>query len=283
MKISPRQFTSLVFKILCSAITLFALLVLCILILHILEQGWQWLSLNFVSNFPSRLPHKAGIKSAIYGTIWILTLTALISIPLGVCSAIYLEEYAPKKKWVSWIHLNISNLAGVPSIVYGLLGLAMFARYLKMGQSVLTGAMTISLLVLPIIIISASKAIRAVPDSIREAAFAMGARRWQVILGQVLPASIPGILTGVILSNSRAIGESAPLLIVGALSYVAFVPESISDPFTTLPVQIFNWASRPQEEFHGLAGAGIIVLLAILFLMNIVAMIFRQKLGKYKL
>jgi len=248
-----------------------------------LNEGLSWLNINFLSNFPSRFPHKAGVKSALFGSLWLISMTTLIAVPLGVATALYLEEYAPKKRFIRWIQINISNLAGMPSIVYGLLGLTIFVRFFDLDRSLWAGALTLSLLVLPVIIISSQEAIRAVPDAIRYAAYALGARPWQVIMGQILPAALPGIMTGFILAISRAIGESAPLIMVGALSYVAFVPESPSDPFTALPIQIFNWAGRPQADFHGLAGAGIIVLLIVLFTLNLSAVLIRQRAQKYKI
>jgi phosphate transport system permease protein len=200
-----------------------------------------------------------------------------LAIPIGVLAAIYLEEYAPKNRFTAFIEVNIANLAGVPSIVYGILGLAVFVRFMGLERSVLAGAMTMSLLVMPVIIIAAKEAIRAVPSSLRQAAFAVGATRWQVVRHHVLPSAIPGILTGVILALSRAIGETAPLIMIGALTYVAFVPEGPLDEFTALPIQIFNWTARPQETFHELAAGGIIVLLAILLLMNATAVYIRYR------
>ena len=282
MNLSSRQKKQKYFIFLCSTVTYSAIVILCILLFHIAKEGFNWLNIDFLSNFPSRFPEKAGIKSALYGSLWLITMTAIISAPLGIATAFYLEEYAPKKRFMRWIQINISNLAGMPSIVYGLLGLAIFVRYFGLEESLWSGALTLSLLVLPVIIISSQEAIRAVPDSIRFAAYSLGARRWQVILGQILPAALPGIMTGLILSLSRAIGESAPLIMIGALSYVAFVPEGPSDAFTALPIQIFNWAGRPQAEFHGLAGAGIIVLLFVLFTMNFGSVLIRQRFQRYK-
>ena len=200
-----------------------------------------------------------------------------MAIPIGVLAAIYLEEYALKNRFTAFIEVNIANLAGLPSIVYGILGLAVFVRFMGLERSVLAGAMTMSLLVMPVIIIAAKEAIRAVPSSLRQAAFAVGATRWQVVRHHVLPSAIPGILTGVILALSRAIGETAPLIMIGAMTYVAFVPEGPLDEFTALPIQIFNWTARPQETFHELAAGGIIVLLAILLLMNATAVYIRYR------
>jgi phosphate transport system permease protein len=230
---------------------------------------------DVIAAFPSRHPTKAGFKSAVVGSMWLLGLTALISIPIGIAAAVYLEEYAAKNRLSRFIELNISNLAGVPSIVYGILGLALFVRWLGWGRSVLAGAATMSLLILPVIIIAAREAIKAVPSSIRQGAFALGATRWQVVSQHVLPSAVPGILTGIILSMSRAIGETAPMIMIGALSYVAFVPRGPMDDFTVLPIQIFNWVSFPQKEFHMLAACGILLLLAVLLTMNALAIIIR--------
>lgn len=272
-----RHLVAQLFKNICIGFTLFAVGVLGLLIYQVGADGLPWLDWKFLNNFPSRFPERAGVKSALYGTLWVVSLTALIALPTGVLAAIYLEDYAPKSRLTRIIDINIANLAGVPSIVYGILGLAIFVRFLGLERSVLAGALTMSLLILPVIIISSKEAIRAVPSSIRLAAFAVGATQWQVVRFHVLPAAIPGILTGVILALSRAIGETAPLIMIGALTYVAFVPEGPMDEFTALPIQIFNWTSRPQAEFHELAAAGIIVLLAVLLTMNALAVLIRYK------
>ncbi|QDT25291.1 Phosphate transport system permease protein PstA [Gimesia panareensis] len=264
----------------CFLATITCVLVLLGLIWNIINQGQDWLDWDFIKHLPSRFPEKAGIKTALWGSIWLIGLTALFSVPLGVGAAVYLEEYAPRTRWRKLIQLNIANLAGVPSIVYGILGLGLFVRALAFERSVLSGALTLTLVVLPIIILASQEALRAVPDSIRRSAYALGATRWQTVWHQVLPASLPGIMTGVILSLSRALGEAAPLLVVGAMAYVPFVPEKLSDEFTALPIQIFNWTSRPQEEFHHLAAAGILVLLVVLVSMNAVAVFVRHRYGK---
>jgi phosphate transport system permease protein len=267
----------------CRGVTSLSIFILGVLLFHILSEGLAWLNVEFLNRFPSRFPAKAGIKSALFGSLWLISMTAFISVPVGVATAFYLEEYAPKNKLTRFFQVNIANLAGMPSIVYGLLGLTIFVRFFNLDRSLWSGSLTLSLLILPVIIIASGEAIRQVPDSIRLGAFALGARRWQVILGQLLPASLPGIMTGVILALSRAIGESAPLIMVGAFSYIAFIPEGPGDPFTALPIQIFNWAGRPQEDFHGIAAAGIIVLLGVLFVMNFVAVMIRQKFQRYKM
>ncbi len=220
-------------------------------------------------NPPSRYPEQSGLLPALAGTIWLMILTAILSIPIGVLSAIYLEEFSSKSnKIINLIKLNIQNLAGVPSIIYGILGLTLFVRGLGLGRSLLAGALTMSLLILPTITVATQEALRAIPDSYRYAGYGIGMTRWQVVRFQVLPLAMPGILTGIILGLSRAIGETAPLIMIGALTYVRFVPSSIMDGFTVIPIQIFNWTSLPQEGFHKIAAAGIIVLLVVLLLMN---------------
>ncbi len=283
MNQSWRKKREIYFLWICKLVTFLAIFILGVLLFHILREGLAWLNFEFLNRFPSRFPAKAGIKSALFGSLWLISMTACISVPLGVATAFYLEEYAPRNRLIRFFQINISNLAGMPSIVYGLLGLTIFVRFFNLDRSLWAGSLTLSLLILPVIIIAAQEAVRAVPDSIRLGAFALGARRWQVILGQLLPASLPGIMTAVILALSRAIGESAPLIMVGAYSYIAFVPEGPGDPFTALPIQIFNWAGRPQADFHGIAAAGIIVLLAVLFIMNFVAVMIRQKFQRYKM
>jgi phosphate transport system permease protein len=257
--------------------TLIGIVLLAIFIGDIFMDGIQRLSLDFLKRLPSRFPEESGIKTAMLGSVWIMIITALISFPLGTAAGIYLEEYARKNKFTSFLEMNISNLAGVPSIIYGLLGIGIFVRTLGLGNSVLSGAMTLSLLILPIIIVATREAIKAVPDSIREGSYGMGASKWQTIWYQVLPASFGGILTGVILALSRAVGEAAPLIAVGALAYVPFAPTSPMDEFTVLPIQIFNWTSRPQHGFIINAAAAILVLLAITLMMNGLAVFLRNR------
>jgi len=275
-----RKKTDYIFRALAKVLTWSSLFVLAILLYHVSITGIDKLSFDFLDRFPSRFPAKAGIKSALHGSIWMLVLVTIISVPVGVATAIYLEEYGKKNRLNRFIEINISNLAGVPSIVYGILGLAIFVRFFQFDRSVLAGSFTMSLLILPVIIISSREAIRAVPTTIRLGAYAVGATKFQTIRHHVLPIATPGILTGVILSMSRAIGETAPLIMIGALTYVAFVPESVMDPFTTLPIQIFNWASRPQAAFHEVAAAGIIILLIVLLFMNAVAIFLRNYTNK---
>lgn len=268
------------FYFLCLAATIVGVLMLGLLLFGILRDGAGRLNWQFLQDFPSRFADRAGIKSALYGTLWVITLTGLIAVPVGVAAAVYLEEFAKKTRLTAFIQMNIANLAGVPSIVYGLLGLALFVRWLALGRSVLAGALTMSLLILPTVIIATQEALRAVPSSLREASYGLGATPWQTIRHQVLPAAFSGIMTGVILSISRAMGETAPLITIGALTYVAFVPQGLHDGFTVLPIQIFNWASRPQKEFHTAAAAAIIILLVVLFVMNSVAILLRYRARK---
>ena len=264
------------FRTVCAICTWAGILILFVLIGKILYEGLPNLSWDFLSNFPSRKAEKAGLKAAIAGTAWVISLTALVSIPVGISAAIYLEEYGTKNKLSTFLETNISNLAGVPSIVYGILGLAILVRMFQLGVSVLAGALTLSLLILPIIIVSSREALRAVPPGLRQASYALGASKWYTVSRIVLPSALPGILTGVILSLSRAIGETAPLIIVGAASYIAYTPTGPMDQYTVLPMQIFEWAGRPQDDFRDLAASGIIVLLVALFTMNALAIWLRQ-------
>lgn len=272
----------------------FSLSMLAILIIDVFTDGFRRLGWQFMTSYPSRKPQQAGILSAWVGTVWIMLMTAMAAIPIGVGSGIYLEEYARKNKFTDFIELNIANLAGVPSVIYGILGLGLFSRMMKLERSILAGGLTLALLILPIVILATREALRAVPSSIREAAYALGATKWQAVRFQVLPAAIGNVLTGIILAMSRAIGETAPLVTLGALTYIPFLPQNplsfsnafpfihvslkgFMDPFTVLPIQIFNWVSRPQKGFLADAAAGIIVLLAITLLMNGIAIYLRHK------
>lgn len=257
--------------------TFLGLVLLIIFIGDIFLEGIHRIDWDFITGLPSRKPERAGIYTAMIGTVWILILTALISFPIGVGAGIYLEEYGNKGRLSKILEINISNLAGVPSIIYGLLGLEIFARLFGLGSSILAGSMTLSLLILPIIIVATRESIKAVPQSLRDASYALGASKWQTIYSQVLPASFGGILTGIILALSRAVGEAAPLIVVGALAYVPFAPKTPMDEFSVLPIQIFNWISRPQHGFITNAAAAIIILLIITFAMNGVAIYLRNK------
>jgi phosphate transport system permease protein len=272
-----RRRRSRLFMLFCGSVTWMGAALLLVLLYQVCVAGLQWIDFQFLTSFPSRFPEKAGIKSALAGTLWLISMVAFISIPVGVGAAVYLEEFVARGRISRLIELNIANLAGVPSIVYGIIGLAVFVRGMALERSLLSGALTMSLLILPVIIIASREAIKAVPMSIRHAAYALGATRWQTVWAHVLPASFPGILTGIILALSRAIGETAPLVMIGALTYVAFLPEGPMDAFTALPIQIFNWVSRPQQDFHDLASAAIVVLLGVLLVMNSAAIVIRYK------
>ncbi|MFD2964347.1 MULTISPECIES: phosphate ABC transporter permease PstA [Olivibacter] len=262
------------FAILCTCAALSTLL---LLIMDILIKGVSRVNWSFFSSLPSRFPEQSGIYTALAGMVSLLLFTLLIALPIGILSGIYLQEYGKRNKLAKFIEINISNLAGVPSVIYGILGLQLFVRTVGLGNSILSGSLTLALLIMPVIIVSTREAIKAVPDSMREAAFGLGATKWQTIKKVVLPASFGGILTGIILSVSRAIGETAPLIVVGALAYVPFIPEGPLDQYTSLPIQIFNWTSRPQLGFIENAAAGIIVLLVFTFLLNGIAITLRNR------
>jgi len=262
------------------AATIFGLIVLALLLSRVIMQAIGWLDGDFLNSFPSRRPEEAGIKSGLVGSLWLMMIVAPVSFILGVGTAIYLEEYARKSRFTALIQTNISNLAGVPSIVFGLLGLTIFVRELGLGRSVLAAGLTMSLLVLPVIVVAAQEAIRAVPQQLREASYAMGATKWQTVCRVVLPAALPGMLTGAILALSRAVGETAPLVVLGIPTFIAYLPSGVFDTFTVMPLQIYNWTGRPQEEFQHVAAAGIIVLLVFLILMNSVAVLIRNKFQK---
>jgi phosphate transport system permease protein len=276
-RLQARHFASRAMRIVFMLTAWFGVFMLVVLLWDVAKDGLQYLDWQFLDSFPSRRPARSGIKAAIAGTAWLITLTGLTAIPIGIAAALYLEEYAAKNRLNRFIEINIANLAGVPSIVYGILGLVLFVRGLDFGRTLWAGAATMALLVLPTIILAAREAIKAVPDSIRQAAYAVGATRWQATRHHVLPSALPGILTGIILAMSRALGETAPIIMIGALTYVRFLPKGPDDAFTTLPIQIYNWAARPQAEFHGVAAAGIIVLLVVLLLMNSVAVVIRYR------
>jgi phosphate transport system permease protein len=263
-----------VFGVFCTSI---GLVVLGIFLVDIIMEGVRRIDWDFISSLPSRRASRAGILTAWAGTLWILLMTLVIAFPLGISAGVYLEEYTKKTRFSNFLEINIANLAGVPSIIYGLLGLEIFVRYMALGGSLLAGALTLSLLVLPIIIVTTREALKAVPKSIREGSFALGASKWQTVWLQVLPASFGGILTGIILALSRAVGEAAPLIVIGALAYVPFVPQTPLDEFTVLPIQIFNWTSRPQAAFLVNAAAAIIVLLFITFMLNGIAVYLRNR------
>ncbi len=276
-RVAQRRFIASAFAALCLFATLIGVLVLAALLTDIFRDGASRLSWEMITGFPSRFADRAGIGPALAGSAWVLFLTAMLAFPLGVGTAIWLEEYAPNNHWRRLIEMNIANLAGVPSIVYGILGLALFVRVMALGRSLMAAALTLALLILPVIIIASQEAIKAVPRTIRLGAYALGATRWETIKHQILPVALPGIMTGTILALSRAIGEAAPVILVGALGFVAFIPTNPSDQYTVLPFQIFNWVSRPQTAFHEVAAAASIVLLVLLLSMSAVAIWLRNK------
>lgn len=279
-RMNKRLISNKMWKIIFILATSFALVSLGMLLYRILTQGLGFLDINFITNFASRIPENAGIKAALVGSLWLMSVVAPVSIILGVSTALYLEEYAKQNKLNDFIRINISNLAGVPSIVFGLLGLTIFVRLFGFEKSILAAGLTMSLLILPVIIVAAQEAIRAVPNEQREASYGMGATKWQTIVRVVLPAAIPGILTGSILALSRAIGETAPLVVIGIPVILQFLPTGYLDTFTALPMQIFDWAKRPQEAFQYVASAGIIVLMIFLLTMNSIAIFIRNKFQK---
>ena len=272
-----RKQADLLFQIVSLLALVVALVALAVLVVDIFNDGASRLSWTFLTNIASRRAEDAGVYHALMGSIWVILLTGALALPIGVAAAIYLEEYGTRSRVARFIELNIANLAAVPSIIYGLLGLGVFVRLMQMGQSVMAGAATLALLALPVVILSTREALRTVPSSIREGSYALGATKWQTIWNQVLPMALPGVLTGLILALSRAIGETAPLITIGALTYIPFAPDSVWSKFTVLPIQVFNWVSRPQAEFKANAAAGILVLLALLLSMNAIAIIVRDR------
>jgi phosphate transport system permease protein len=276
-RVDRRNALAALFAGVCLVATLVGIVFLTLLLYDIVSSGAGRLSTAFLSGFPSRFPDRAGIAPALAGSAYVLLLTALVAFPLGVGTAIWLEEYAPANRWKRLIEMNIANLAGVPSIVYGILGLTLFVRVLSLGRSLLAAALTLALLILPVIIIASQEALKAVPRSIRLGAYALGATRWETIRHQILPMALPGVMTGTILALSRAVGEAAPVIIVGALGFVTFVPTHPLDQYTVLPFQIFNWVSRPQVAYHEVAAAASIVLLVLLLSMSGIAIWLRNK------
>lgn len=277
LQLRIRKVKGVIFLALCLAAVAIALAALATLLVDVARDGLSRLSWEFVNSYPSRFPERAGIKAALYGSAWMIAITVVVALPVGIGAAVYLEEYAGKNWFSTILEVNISNLAGVPSIIYGLLGLQLFVRAMDLGRSVLAGGLTMALLVLPIIIIASREAIRAVPASMRDAAYALGATKWQMVRRAVLPYAFSGIMTGNILATSRAMGETAPLITIGALTFVPFVPDGPLSPFTVLPIQIFNWVSRPQAGFHANAAAGIVVLMIMTLGLNLVAILLRNR------
>ncbi|MEM9907855.1 MAG: phosphate ABC transporter permease PstA [Cyanobacteria bacterium P01_D01_bin.44] len=278
--LSGRYQSDSIFKFAAWGATVIAIAVLAWLLLTILMDGIPTLNWGFISSYPSRKAERAGILAALFGTLWLMFVVAAVAFPVGVGAGIFLEEFSTDNWFSRLVEINISNLAGVPSIIYGLLGLTVFVRIFEPitgGRSVLSGGLTLVLLILPVIIVATREALRAVPDSMRLAGFALGATRWQVVWSHVLPSALPGILTGTILALSRAIGETAPLIAIGAVTFIRSTPSGVQSPFTAMPIQIYNWVGRPQAEFHNIAASGIIVLMIVLLLMNAVAVLLRNR------
>ena len=279
--LNRRKVKNALFSLLALAAIFISMVTLAGLLIDLVGRGGSSLDTQFLTSSPSRVPAKAGILPALVGTLWVTLLVALISLPIGIGAAIYLEEYAGRGRIARLLKINISNLAGVPSIVYGIFGLAIFVRGLDLGRTVFAASLTLSLLILPVVIISSAEALKAVPPSQREAAYALGATRWQVIRRALLPAAAPGILTGIVLAVARAVGETAPLILIGAVTFVTFVPTNpFEDKYTVLPIQIFNWANRPQEAFLEISAAAILVLIALMLLLNGAAIYLRARLSR---
>src|SRR6056297_1241156 len=276
-RLKRRKILDKLFKYIFLGFIFFGIMVLAVLLFDVFRDGFKMLDWEFFTRFDSRFPERAGIKAGLFGTIYVIGLMIPITLFIGTATAVYLEEYAPKNKLTDLIKLNIANLAGIPSIIYGMLGLGVFVRYLNMGRSVLAGALTLSLLVLPVVIVAAQEALKSVPNSLRNASYGLGANHWQTVYKVVLPSALPSIFTGFILAISRAIGETAPLIMMGALTFVMFTPQNIMDSFTVMPIQIFNWTSLPKIEFELVAATGSLLLLVLLFILNGTATYIRYK------
>ena len=273
-----RQFLSRASRYVLLAATLTGVVVLTFLAYYILVEGVERLSWDFITSYPSRFPERAGIRGALLGTIWVVGTTVVLTLPVGVGTAIWLEEFAPRNRLTDIVQLNIANLAGVPTIIYGLLGLAFFVRFLDLGPTILAAALTLMLMILPIVVITSQEAIRQVPPSIRDGSLALGATRWQTVWHHVLPGAVPGILTGMILAVSRAAGEAAALIIIGAVAFLAFDPQSVNDRFSLLPIQIYSWIIRPRGTgFEINAATGIIVMMIGILALNLTAAIIRER------
>ncbi|HEX9551067.1 MAG TPA: phosphate ABC transporter permease PstA [Candidatus Limnocylindrales bacterium] len=276
-----RKLTGTIFYGACLASIAFLMLALALLLFDVLTRGLPWLDLDFLTHPPSARPARAGVLTSFIGSLEIGVIVGALAFPIGVAAAIYLAEYAADSRLNRLLQTNISNLAGVPSIIYGILGLSVFVRLANLGPTVLAGALTLTLLILPVVIIASIEALRAVPDAQREGAYALGASRWQMVRRSILPAAAPGIMTGIILAMARAIGEAAPLIIIGAFTFVTFVPNPISGQYTVLPIQIFGWAQQPQADFQGISAAAIIVILALMLILNGLAIIVRARLSRH--
>jgi len=279
-QVARRRLSGTIFFGACIAAIGILLIALVALLVDVVTKGVPWLDVDFLTGVPSRRATSAGVLPALVGSLEIGLMTGLISFPMGVAAAIYLEEYARDTLVTRTLRTNIANLAGVPSIIYGIFGLAIFVRALGLGRSPLAAALTLALLIMPVVIIATIEALRAVPDSQREGAYALGATRWQTVRGSVLPAAAPGIVTGVILAMARAIGEAAPIIVIGAASFVTFLPTPLQEGFSIVPIQVYQWANRPQADFQGVAAAAILVLLVMVAILNVLAIILRNRLAR---
>jgi phosphate transport system permease protein len=276
-----RRLTGTLFYGACIGAVALLLLTLLALLVDVFVRAAPWLDVDFLTGVPSSRPGRAGILPALVGTFEIGIIVGLLTFPIGVAAAIYLVEYASDSRLNRLLQTNISNLAGVPSIIYGILGLAVFVRALAMGATILAAALTLSLLILPVVIIASVEALKAVPEAQREGAYALGATRWQMIKRSVLPAAAPGIMTGIILAMARAIGEAAPLILIGAFTFVTFLPHPLEGQYTVLPIQIYGWAIRPQDDFQGISAAAIVVILGLMLVLNGLALVVRARLSRH--
>jgi phosphate transport system permease protein len=276
-----RKLTGTLFYGACLLAITILILALIALLLNVLVVGAPWLNWDFITGMPSRRPTQTGILPALVGSIQLAIIVAVITFPIGIGAAVYLAEYASDSPLTRLLQTNISNLAGVPSIIYGIFGLAIFVRLLGFGPVLFSGAATLALVILPLVIIASFEALKAVPQAQREGAYALGASQWQMVRGSVLPAAAPGIMTGIILATARAIGEAAPLVVVGAATFVTSLPQPLQGGFTVLPIQVFSWAQRPQIDYQGIAAAAIIVILVLIFILNLLALVVRARLSRH--
>ncbi|MDA0815595.1 MAG: phosphate ABC transporter permease PstA [Chloroflexi bacterium] len=275
--VARRQRISRASRWLFLGVSLIGVLALLVLGIDTIINGWSRLSWDFFTNYPSRNADQAGLRSSLIGSVWVLSVTMALVVPIGIGTAIWIEEFAPQNWLLSIVKLNLANLAGVPSIIYGVLGLAVFVRFLSLGPSILAGSLTLFLMILPMTVIASQEAIRQVPVSIRQGALALGATRWETVRDHVLPGALPGMITGIILAIARAAGETAALIMIGAFTFIAFDNSSVFDDFTTMPIQIYNWTTRPQQSFSEIAAAGIIVLMIVVLTFNVIAAVMRER------
>ncbi|MCK9519865.1 MAG: phosphate ABC transporter permease PstA [Dehalococcoidia bacterium] len=279
--VARRQLASRASRYVFFGATLIGVVVLLFLAVDTVRVGSDPLSIDFLTNYPSRFAERAGLRSGILGTLWVMVATIVLAIPIAIGTAIYITEFAPRNRLLTLIELNLANLAGVPSIIYGILGLAVFVRLLSLGPSIIAGALTLAIMILPMTVIASVEAIRQVPPSMRDGSLALGATRWQTVWHHVLPGAMPGIMTGTILAISRAAGETAALIMVGAAGFIAFDPQSVTDDFTVVPIQIYNWTTVPNEDFRALAASGIIVMMVFILGLNLAAALIRERFRRY--